>query len=133
MNSIGLCVCEICGTQSGDHAGWFAVAGGGKNLEILPWVEDLRARSDCHHACCGDHLQQLIFSTAARELAKPSIPLTLQRGGWNPATLVPAPVAAADKPARSNEDAIMDVLSEIDSVLQGPTEEDEEAPASFDA
>jgi hypothetical protein len=130
VNSLGLCVCEICGTQSGDHAGWFAVTGGGNNIEILPWQENLRARPDCHHACCGDHLQQLIFSTAARELAKPSIPLSLQRGGWNPATLVPP---ADAKPATSNEEAILNVLSEIDSVLQGPTAEEEEEPPRFDA
>lgn len=130
MNPLGLCVCEICGTQSADHAGWFAVAGAGKNIEILPWQEELRTRPDCHHACCGDHLQQLIFSTAARELAKPSAALSVQRGGWNPATLVPPPDG---KPARSKEEAILNVLNEIDSVLQGPTEEEEENPPHFDA
>lgn len=130
MNSIGLCICEICGTQSADHAGWFAVAGAGKNIEILPWQEDLRSRTDCHHACCGDHLQQLIFSTAARELAKPSIPLSMRRGGWNPATLV---FTTAAKPAPTKEEAILKVLSEIDSVLEGPTEEEEDGPPPFDA
>ncbi len=129
MNSLGLCVCEICGTQSADHAGWFAVAGVGNNIEILPWQEDLRSRSDCHHACCGDHLQKLIFATAARELAKPSVPLTIPRGGWNPATLVPPP---ASKPAASKEDTILNVLSEIDAALQGPTE-DEDDNQRFDA
>ena len=129
MNSLGLCVCEVCGSQSADHAGWFSVAGAGKNIEILPWQDDLRSRPDCHHACCGDHLQQLIFSTAARELAKPSISLSTQRGGWNPATLVPP---AEGKPA-STEEAILNVLSEIDSVLQGPTEDEEENSPRFDA
>lgn len=129
VNSLGLCVCEICGTQSADHTGWFAVAGAGKNIEILPWKEELRTRPDCHHACCGDHLQQLIFSTAARELARPSIPLSVERGGWNPATLVPAPTP---KSAASSEETILNVLSEIDSVLQESTEDEEENPR-FDA
>ena len=129
MNPLGLCVCEVCGTQSADHAGWFAVTGAGKHLEILPWQEELRARTDCHHACCGEHLQKLIFATAARELAKPTLPLSVRNGGWNPATLV----ATDGKPARSNEEAILKVLSEIDAVLQGPTAEDEEDSPKFDA
>ena len=129
MNSIGLCVCEICGTQSADHAGWFAVAGAGNRMEILPWQDELRTRADCHHACCGDHLQQLIFTTAARELAKPALPLSTVRGGWNPSSLVPP---ADAKPATTKEEALLSVLKEIDSVLQGPTEEEEENP-QFDA
>ena len=128
MDSIGLCVCEVCGSQSADHAGWFAIAGAGTSIEILPWQDDLRTRSDCHHACCGDHLQQLIFSTAARELAKPALPLSVRRGGWNPATLVPP----AGSTRASADDQIMSILSEIDSVLQGPTEDEEDAPR-FDA
>ncbi len=131
MNSLGLCVCEVCGTQSADHAGWFAVTGAGNLIEILPWQDELSTRTDCHYSCCGDHLQQLIFSTAARELSKPALPLTVHRGGWNPATLVPPPADA--KPGASSEEAILNVLSEIDSVLQGPTEDEEDAPASFDA
>ena len=129
MDPLGLCVCEVCGTQSADHAGWFTVTGAGKHLEILPWQDELRTRPDTHHVCCGDHLQQLIFSTAARELSKPPLPLSVRRGGWNPATLV-APRSSAS--TVSGEDALMNVLSEIDSVLQGPTEEEEEGP-NFDA
>lgn len=130
MNLLGLCVCEICGTQSADHAGWFALAGAGNRIEILPWQDDLRVRPDCRHACCSDHLQQLIFSTAAREFSQPALPLTLHRGGWHPSSLVPATDAKA---ARSNEDAILSVLNEIDSVLQGPTADEEDGPNAFDA
>lgn len=130
MNSIGLCVCEVCGTQSVDHAGWFAVADAGRCVEILPWKDELRARPDCHHACCGDHLQQLIFTSAAREFSRPAIPVSHHRGGWNPSSLVPATEAA---PSRSSEEAILNVLNEIDSVLQRPSEEEEEEQTSFDA
>ncbi len=130
MNSLGLCVCEICGTQSADHAGWFAIAGAGNRFEILPWRDELTTRTDCQHACCGDHLQQLLFINAARELSKPSIPLSTERGGWNPATLV-AP--ADSKPASTSEETILSVLKEIDSVLQGSPDDEEETPVSFDA
>jgi len=130
VNSLGLCVCEICGTQSADHAGWFAVAGAGNRMEILPWQDEFRTRDDCHHVCCGDHLQKLIFSAAARELAKPALPLATHRGGWNPSSLVPPPEAKAA--ATTKEEALLSVLNEIDSVLQGPTEDEEDAP-KFDA
>ncbi len=129
MNLLGLCVCEICGTQSADHSGWFAVAGGGNRLEILPWKDDLLARADCRHACCGDHLQQLIFSSAASELSKPALPLSTERGGWNPSSLVPPP---QPKSPASKEDTLLNMLSEIDSVLQGPIEDEEDGPR-FDA
>jgi len=98
-------------------------------MEILPWQDELRTRADCHHACCGDHLQKLIFSTAALELSKPALPLTTHRGGWNPSSLV-APLDA--KLASSKEEALLNVLNEIDSVLQGPTEDEDETP-KFDA
>ena len=130
MDPLGLCVCEVCGTQSADHAGWFTVTGAGKHLEILPWEDELRTRPDTHYVCCGDHLQQLIFSTAARELSKAPHTLSVRRGGWNPATLV-APVTV--KTECTKEEAIMNVLNEIDSVLQGPTEEEEEEGPNFDA
>ena len=129
VHSIGLCVCEVCGTQSADHAGWFAIAGAGSWIEILPWTDDLLARSDCHHACCGDHLQKLVFSTAVRDLAHPAHPLSAKRGGWNPSSLVPP--ASEDSP-RTREESILGVLNEIDAALQGPTEDEEDSPA-FDA
>ena len=127
MNSIGLCVCEVCGSQSADHAGWFAVAEAGSQVEILPWKDELRSRDDCHHACCGEHLQKLIFSSAARELSRHAVALRTHKGGFHPLALVPS---GETKP--SNEEAILSVLAEIDSVLQGKTE-DEEEQTSFDA
>ena len=129
MEPIGVCVCEVCGTQSADHAGWFSIAGAGTHIEILPWNDGPHARTDCHHACCGDHLQQLIFSNAARELSKRPLPLSVRRGGWNPATLVPPADAKAEQ---TKEEIILNVLSEIDAVLHGPPEEEEETPR-FDA
>lgn len=130
MNSIGLCVCEICGTHSADHAGWFAVAGAGSRIEILPWTDELRARPDCRHACCGEHVEQLVFSTAALDCARPALPLSTLRGGWNPSSLVP--LARAENPASSAEDSLRNMLDAIDSILQGPTAEEEEQP-SLDA
>jgi hypothetical protein len=129
VNSLDLCVCEICGMRSAEHAGWFAVVGAGNRLEILPWKDELCSRNDCRYACCGDHLQKLIFSTAARELSKPTHPLATHRGGWNPSSLVPP---AEAQPARSNDDAVINVLKEIDSALQAPGEDEEDNP-SFDA
>jgi hypothetical protein len=129
VNSFGLCVCEVCGTLSADHAGWFAVAGVGSHMEILPWSDELRARPDCRHACCPEHVQQLVFSTAARDFARPKLPLSPYRGGWNPLSLVPL----GDSDVASNpEDSLRNVLDAIDSILQGPTADEEEQP-SFDA
>ena len=129
MNSIGLCVCEVCGTQSADHAGWFAVAGTGSHVEILPWTDELRARTDCRHACCGEHVQRLVFSTAVLDFARNTLPFTSHRGGWNPLSLEPR----VESSPSSKEESIMNVLSEIDSVLKGPTADDEDEQASFDA
>jgi hypothetical protein len=129
VNSIGLCVCEVCGSQSADHAGWFAVAEAGSQVEILPWKDELRTRDDCHHACCGEHLQKLIFSSAARELSRHAATISSHKGGWHPLALVPTGEA---KPSTSNEEAILSVLAEIDAVLQEKTEDEDEQP-SFDA
>jgi len=52
-----LMVCEICGSHTPEPGSWFAVAEVGSRMEVLPWTESLRQRSDCRHACCGDHVQ----------------------------------------------------------------------------
>ena len=130
MSSIGLCVCEICGTHSTDHAGWFAVAGAGSRIEILPWTDELRARPDCRHACCGEHVQQLVFSAAASNFTRPTLPLSTHRGGWNPLSLLPLTIA--EQPTSDTDDSLRKVLDAIDFILQGPTADEEEQP-SFDA
>jgi hypothetical protein len=128
VNTIGLYVCEICGTQSMDHAGWFTVAGAGPSMEVFPWNDELRARPDCRHACCGDHVQRLVFNSATQDLVSPMVSVAIPRGGWNPLSLVPP---SADKPAV--QDSFMSVLDAIDAALQGPTSEEEDTAGAFDA
>jgi len=128
VNSIGLCICEVCGSQSADHVGWFAVAEAGSQVEILPWKDELRTRDDCHHACCGEHLQKLIFSSAARELSRHAVALSSHKGGFHPLALVPT----GEVKAATNEEAILSVLAEIDAVLQEKSD-DEDEPPRFDA
>jgi hypothetical protein len=128
VNSNGLYICEICGTQSADHAGWFSLAGRGSRMEILPWNDDSSVSPEFRHACCGDHVQQLVFSSATQESVHPSLWLTQHRGGWNPSSLRPK-----DAPAEpTTEESIMGMINAIDSILQGPTAEEDESP-SFDA
>jgi len=125
VKTIGLEVCEICGTQSGDKAGWFSIAGNGRDLEILPWNDTVQERADCRHTCCGDHLQQLLFSSA-EEFLTPFTWFTSQnRGAWNAAALVP------EQKDASAEETIMDVINEIDSVLLGASAEEDQT--GFDA
>ena len=131
MQSIRLDVCEICGTLSHDHAGWFSVAGDGARMEVLPWTEDLGARSDCRHACCGDHLEKLVLASAVRGFDSPILSLTTERGGWNPASLV-SPAGAAYSDA-DGSDTLAGIFSAIDSILQNSADEEEEDAPAFDA
>ena len=129
MDSFGLDVCEICGTHSADHAGWFSVAGHGAQMEVVLWNEELHARSDWRHACCGDHIEQLVLSAATGDLRAPMFALATEHGGWNPASLVP-PV----KSDTSDEgESLLSVLSAVDSILQIPSDDEEEDERTFDA
>ena len=131
MNTIGLDVCELCGTQSFDHAGWFSIAGSGHAMEILPWSDSARERTDCRHACCGDHLQKLLFNSAIEECSTSfNWFSSTHRGAWNAAALVPP---QAGSTSESIEDSIMKIVGEIDSVLGSSTSADEEDQTSFDA
>lgn len=133
MNTIGLNVCEVCGTQSLDHAGWFSIAGGGRQMEILPWTDSVRERDDCRHACCGDHLQQLLFNSAIEECSTSfNWFSSTHRGAWNAAALVPPDPQAAATSSESIEESIMKIVGEIDSVLGSSSVEDEDQ-TSFDA
>lgn len=128
MNTIGLQVCEICGNQSSEKAGWFAIAGSGREMEILPWNDQLHARPDCRLACGGDHLQKLLFSSAIEQSASSFTWMAPQhRGGWSEAALVPL---KRDTEA-TVEESLINIIGEIDSIL-GATSDEEEAPA-FDA
>lgn len=124
MNSIGLCVCDICGTRSADHAGWYVVAGTGSRLEVLPWSDELLARSDCRHACSGEHVEKLVFASATHELGAPLLTLPPKRGGWNPSSLVPP------TPETPGDDPLGEVMDAIDSILG---RHDEESRRTFDA
>ena len=130
MDSIAVDVCEICGTQAADHAGWYAVAGSGATMEILPWSNEVSERSDCRHACCGDHVQKLVFSAATHDLATPMLEVTVRHGGWNPEALVPASNQEED----NADDAIVALLAEVESVLQTRSgDKDKQGAESFDA
>lgn len=133
MNTIGLNVCEVCGTQSLDHAGWFSIAGSGRSMEILPWADSVSERTDYRHACCGDHLQQLLFNSAIEECTTSfNWFSSTHRGAWNAAALVP-PQPQAASTSESIEDSIMKIVSEIDAVLGNSPSNDEEDQTSFDA
>jgi hypothetical protein len=121
-----LMVCEICGSHSPELGGWFAVAEAGNRMEVLPWTESLRERSDCRHACCGDHVQQLVFSAATHDLPTPLLSISRESGGWNPAALTPE----ADEKSKHS---IQSVLDAIDVALAGETLADDEDSAAFDA
>lgn len=127
MNSFGLDVCEICGSQSADHAGWFAIAGHGASMEVLPWTDDVRGRSDCRTVCCGDHAEKLVLTAATHDLSGATF-LTAPRR-WHPEALVPiAARAIADLDA---DDSLSSILSAVDAILHSD-DEDEPAPR-FDA
>lgn len=126
MNSFGLDICEVCGTQTANHAGWFAIAGNGASMEVLPWTDDVRGRADCRHACCGEHAEKLVLSTATHELAG----TTFLSRRWNPEALLPPGTAEID--GNVSEESLMSILSAVESILQSP-DEDESAPAAFDA
>ncbi len=129
MKTIGLEVCEICGTQSLDHAGWFSIAGVGHSMEILPWTDAVRERTDCRHTCCGEHLQKLLFDSAIQECSTSfNWFSSTHRGAWNADALVPPAVEKSG----SVEESIMNIIGEIDAVLAGATA-DEEETTSFDA
>ena len=130
MNSFGVDVCEICGTHAADHQGWFAVAGSGANLEVLPWTDDVRGRSDCHHACCSEHLERLVFSAATHDLG--ALPLVLEpwRGGWNPEALQPAS-APEEQPIA--DESLLQILSMVDSILATSSDEEDDGAPAFDA
>ncbi len=127
MNSIGLCVCDVCGTQSGDHAGWFVVIGSGSRMEILPWSDDLLSRHDCRHACCGEHVRRLIFSSAAMDFARNTLPFDGNSDGWNPASLLPPTPSE-----RAAGNSLQSALDAVDSALQEP-DADEGETRPFDA
>lgn len=120
-------VCEICGSHTPELGGWFSLWESGSKMEVLPWDESLRSRADCRHACCGDHVQQLVFAAATHDLAAPLLPISVESGGWNPAALQ-APAAEA-----SNEKGIQSVLEAIDCALQGETLPEDEEGLPFDA
>jgi hypothetical protein len=131
VNTIGLNVCEVCGTQSLDHSGWFSIAGAGRQMEIVPWTDSVGERNDCRHACCGDHLQKLLFNSAIEECSTSfNWFSSTHRGAWNAAALVPPSPQAANG-SESIEDSIIKIVGEIDAVL-GSSAEDEDQP-SFDA
>lgn len=127
MNSFGLDICEVCGTQSSNHAGWFAIAGAGTSMEVLPWTDDVRGRSDCRHACCGDHAEKIVLSTATRDLDGATF-LTAPRR-WNPESLLPPNTERIE--AGESEDTLFSLLTAVESILQSPDED--ETPARFDA
>jgi hypothetical protein len=131
VNSFGLDVCEVCGSQSADHAGWFAVTGNGPSMEVLPWTDEVRDRSDCRHACCGDHVEKLVISSATRELSGATFLAAPRHGGWNPQALMPR--AAEDVTAADSNESFANILSAVESILLSPDEEDEEEPRAFDA
>ncbi len=123
---IGICICDICGTQSVDHAGWFAIAGAGSRMEVLPWSDELRGQADYRHACSPEHAQKIVFSAASHELARPLLALPVQHGGWNPASLI------VPKPPVCEVNDLESLLSTVDAILHGPTA-DEDEEAAFDA
>jgi hypothetical protein len=128
VNSFGLDICDVCGTQSADHAGWFAIAGNGASMEVLPWSDDVRHRSDCRHACCGEHAETLVLSTAATDLAGSTFLSSPKRGGWSPEALLP-PVSDT-LAAIDGDDSLLSLLSAVESILQS---DDDEPTARFDA
>ena len=126
MNSFGIDICEVCGSQSADHAGWFAVAGSGTKLEVLPWTDEVERRDDCRHACCGDHVEKLVLASAARDLG--NIPVL--RAGWDPRALVPP---SSNQDGEDIDEALVNILSAVDSILRNRPDDEEENLVGFDA
>ena len=129
MNSFGIDICEVCGSQSADHAGWFSVAGTGSQMEVLPWTDETRRRSDCLHACCGEHMQKLIVSTATRDVAGTTFLSSTKHGSWDPQSLIPTSSAATTD---SLDETLVNLLSAVDSVLHIQNDDDEDV-VGFDA
>jgi hypothetical protein len=128
VNSFGLDICDVCGTQSADHAGWFAIAGNGASMEVLPWSDDVRRRSDCRHACCGEHAEKLVVWSATSDLAGSTFLSSPKRGGWSPDALLP-PVSER-LAAMEGDDSLLSLLSAVESILQA---DDDEPSVRFDA
>lgn len=102
-------------------------------MEILPWTDSISKRTDCRHACSGDHLQQLLFNSAVEDCSTSfNWFSSSHRGAWNAAALVPPQPQAANG-AESLEDSIMKIVSEIDSVLGNSSSTEDEDQTSFDA
>lgn len=130
MNSFGIDICEVCGSQSADHAGWFSVAGSGSKLEVLPWNDEVHRRSDCRHACCGEHAEKLVVSAATHDLAGRSF-LSTTRRSWDPRALQPA---SAGKEGDDIDEALVNILSAVDSILQNKRDgDDDDCLIGFDA
>jgi hypothetical protein len=129
VNSFEIDICEVCGSQSADHAGWFSVMGSGTKLEVLPWTNEMQRRTDCLHACCGEHIQKLILAAAARDLVGASFLTSACHGSWDPEALVPI----ESKPEADDVDeTLVNLLSAADSILHIPSDDDEDA-IGFDA
>lgn len=124
MSQMQMIVCDVCGRRSGDHSTWFVVSGEDAHLEIAGWTEEAAA-ARVRHACSPAHVEKLVFSTLSPELQGPLVALPVSRGGWNPAALQKDETDTA-------QDALMSILDAVDTALQAPTRDEEEALA-FDA
>lgn len=129
MNSFGIDICEVCGSQSADHAGWFSVAGSGSKMEVLPWTDETGRRGDCLHACCGEHMQKLILSTATRDVAGTALLTATKQANWDPKALIPKSSAGTPE---SLDETLVNLLSAVDSVLHIQGEDDDDG-VGFDA
>lgn len=129
MNSFGIDICEVCGSQSADHAGWLSVAGTGSQMEVLPWTDETRRRSDCLHACCGEHMHRLILSTATRDVAGAALLSATKRVSWDPRVLVPDNSSGTTD---TLDETLVNLLSAVDSVLHVQNDDDEDL-VGFDA
>ena len=126
MSRMAMIVCDVCGRRGSDHTGWFVVSGADAHLEIAGWTEEAAALAEARHACSAAHVEKLVFSTLAPELRGPLVPLPVRRGGWNPAAL------HDEERNSSAQDALMSILDAVDTALQAPTRDEEEA-LGFDA
>jgi hypothetical protein len=59
---MGIQVCTICGEEKSDGQVWFLVAESHweDKLKILRWQDELANRRGLHHACCPEHVQELV-------------------------------------------------------------------------
>ncbi len=128
-------VCDVCGTRSSDQSDWFVVSGEDGEVEVRFWNEEAARAPKARHACCGEHVQTLVFSSVTPNMHRAVlVPLPRRRGGWNPSAL--------ERDASSDEsdltESLVSILDAIDVVLKDPADQDkkdkdEEEARRFDA